>query len=179
MGKQTKTSFAAYAAWNVEIEELTLNNQSEHGWQLQRGGCFHTVYKADDSVRYIHKIDYNPDTNKESEEKARYIELFAQQGWEYVNSTYNGWHYFRKMYDETLPIGEYEIYTDSVSYGNMLKRWIRLGRLLQVLELIIGIQNLIIGISAGSESNVFMAVLLLMIVIWIQNGILKMKAKFL
>ncbi len=177
MSKHTKTSYAAYAAWNVETEELTLNRQSAKGWQLQRGGCFHTVYEADDTARYIHKIDYNPDMTKESEEKSRYIDMYAQQGWEYVNSTYNGWHYFRKLYDETLPIGEYEIYTDTESYSAMMKRWIRLGRIMQVMELLIGIQNLIIGISSDSESNVMMAVLLFAIVVFLQNGICKMKAR--
>lgn len=177
MGKHTKTSYAAYAAWNVEMEELTLNRQSAKGWQLQRGGCFHTVYEADDAVRYMHKIDYNPDMIKESEEKNRYIDLYAQQGWEYINSTYNGWHYFRKIYDAELPIGEYEIYTDTASYSAMMRRWIRLGRCLQILELLVGIMNLYIGISADSDSNTMMAVLLLAFVAFLQNGICKMKSR--
>lgn len=177
MSEQTKTSFAAYAAWNVEIEELTLNRQSAHGWQLKKGGCFHTVYTADDSVRYMHKIDYNPDMTKESEEKERYIEMFEQQGWEYINSTYNGWHYFRKSYDEKLPIGEYDIYTDSDSYSVMMKRWIRLGRVLQILELFPALSNIWIGITLDSGSNLFMGVLLVGVIIWLQNGIHKMKEK--
>ena len=177
MSKQTKTSFAAYAAWNVEIEELTLNKQSEHGWQLRKGGCYHTVYEADDTVRYIHKIDYNPDVSQASEEKERYIELFEQQGWEYVNSTFNGWHYFRKLYDETLPIGEYEIYTDSDSYSKMMKRWIRLGQMLQILQLIPAVMNVWIGITLDSGSNLFMGALLAAMIIWLQYGIHKMKEK--
>ncbi len=178
MSRNIKTSYAAYAAWNVEMEELALNRQSEQGWQLLKGGCFHTIYEQDSSIRYIHKIDYNPDIKNGSDEKNRYIELFAEQGWEYVNTTYNGWNYLRKKYDESLPISEYEIYTDASSYRTMMKRWIRLGRLLQILELIIGIQNLIIGTSVDSSMNVMMSFFLFAIVVWLQNGISKIKARY-
>ncbi len=178
MSKNTKTCFAAYTAWNVEMEELTLNRQSERGWQLQKGGCFHTVFKADDSIRFVHKIDYNPDMTANSEEKGRYIDIFAQQGWEYINSTYNGWHYFRKVYDASLPISEYEIYTDSDSYEKMMRRWIKLGRMVQIMELLIGFQNLIIGIGVDSGSNLALAFIPLGLVIWLQNGISKIKARF-
>ena len=129
MSRNIKTSYAAYAAWNVEMEELALNRQSE-------------------------------------------------QGWEYVNTTYNGWNYLRKKYDESLPISEYEIYTDASSYRTMMKRWIRLGRLLQILELIIGIQNLIIGTTVDSSMNVMMSFFLFAIVVWLQNGISKIKARY-
>ena len=53
----------------------------------------------------------------------RYIETFREQGWEYVNSTFNGWHYFRKLYDPALPEEAYEIFSDRESLHELNSRW--------------------------------------------------------
>ena len=69
MGDKIKRSFRAYAAWNYEKEEKYINDQSKEGWQLIKGGCFHSVYKRDDSKRYIYKIDYNTVTTNKNNER--------------------------------------------------------------------------------------------------------------
>lgn len=122
MSRKYKTSHKVYTAWNYEKEIEDLNAQSEKGWQLIHGGMFGCRFRFDDNVRYRYQIDYRP----KIEEKGRYIDTFRDSGWEYVNSTANGWHYFRKIYDPSLPEEEYEIFTDRESLKEMNNRWAKL-----------------------------------------------------
>ena len=139
--KEYKRVWNVYAAWDYTREIEDLNKMSDKGWQLIKGGLFSNRYKKNDSMHYRYQIDFNP----KIEDMGRYIETFREQGWEYVNSTFNGWHYFRKLYDKT---GEdYEIYNDSQSLKEMQAKWQKMGRvaivtvtLLAVLELIFTIR---------------------------------------
>ena len=121
MGKR-KISHAAYAAWDYKKEIEDLNKKSQEGWQLVKGGCFKSIYEQNDQACYRYQLDYNTDI----ENKVLYLEMFEDQGWEYINSTFNGWHFFRKPYDPELPEEEYEIYTDSSAIPDMERRWVRL-----------------------------------------------------
>ena len=85
-------SYKMYPVWEYEEEERDLNEASKKGIQLVKGGCFHSVFKKDDSVNYYYQLDYNLGIK----DVERYRESFEEQGWEYINSTFNGWHYFRK-----------------------------------------------------------------------------------
>ena len=118
---KTKRTFKVFAAWDYEFEAREFDRMSEQGWQLVSGGCFTQKYEFDDSVVYRYQIDYNNDVK----DMVRYDETFRDAGWERVNSTANGWHIFRKVYDKSLPDEEYEIYTDEQSRVEMLKRWRR------------------------------------------------------
>lgn len=134
--KEYKRVWNAYAAWDYTREIEDLNKMSDNGWQLIKGGCFSNRYKKNDSMRYRYQLDFNPNI----EDMGRYIETFREQGWEYVNSTFNGWHYFRKLYDKAGD--DYEIYNDTESLKEMHAKWQKLGRafivilsLLTLLEL--------------------------------------------
>lgn len=127
--KSIKTEYRAYAAWDYELELEHLNQMSEQGWQLIRGGCFHTKYEQDSSVVYRYQLDHN----LKIENRMRYIDTFREQGWEYVNSTFNGWHYFRKVYDPAKPAEEYEIYSDKPSRAEMAGRLKKLMLALMVM----------------------------------------------
>ena len=133
--KKTRNSYKTYAAWEFDREIQDLEEQSKNGWQLIKGGCFHSKFSFDDTVRYRYALDFNQGI----EDPARYRETFAEQGWEYINSTFNGWHYFRKAYDPSLPEEEYQIYTDTASRKEMANRWKRVARILGGIELILGI----------------------------------------
>lgn len=120
--KATKRSYKLYAAWEYEKEEEDLNTSSEEGWQLVKGGCFSSTFRKDDSVRYVYQLDYIP----KIKDMNRYKEMFEEQGWEYTNSTFNGWHYFRKLYKAGDNIADYKIYTDKESLYEMQNRWVGL-----------------------------------------------------
>ena len=102
MSKEYKTSYRAYAAWNYQKEIEDLNAASDQGWQLVKGGCFHSRFVKNPNLRYRYQLDY-----RKIEDLGRYIETFREQGWEYINSTFIGWHYFRKLYDPSAPEEEY------------------------------------------------------------------------
>ena len=140
--KKSKTSYKMYPAWEFDREVADLEAQSEKGWQLQKGGCFHSKFVFDNTVRYRYALDFNQDIA----DPARYRETFAEQGWEFVNSTFNGWHFFRKAYDPSLPEEEYEIYTDADSRREMAGRWKRLAYILGGMELAVGLLNLLMNL---------------------------------
>ncbi|MBR4655577.1 MAG: DUF2812 domain-containing protein [Oscillospiraceae bacterium] len=121
MAKDRKSSWRAYTAWDYEKELEDLDKASREGWQLVRGGCFHNKFVKNPAVRYRYQLDFG-----RIEDMGRYIETFREQGWEYVNSTFNGWHYFRKAWDPALPDSAYEIYTERSGLPEMEKRWIRI-----------------------------------------------------
>ncbi len=129
MGKY-KTRVRLYAAWNYQREIDDLNKMSEKGWQLVKGGAFSGRFKRDESVKYRYQLDYQP----KIDDRPRYIESFREFGWEYVNSTFNGWHYFRKAYDPSLPEEEYEIFSDRDSLKEMNNRWAKLAIVLTVFS---------------------------------------------
>ena len=121
--RKYKTTHKMYSAWNYEREIEDLNKMSEQGWQLVAGRMFSCRFKRDESVRYRYQLDYRP----RLDDRAGYIESFREFGWQYINSTLNGWHYFRKPYDPALPEEEYEIFTDRSSLQEMNNRWAKLG----------------------------------------------------
>lgn len=133
--KDTITSHKFYAVWEYKREENDLNEASKNGLQLVKGGCFHSVFRKDNSIRYIYQLDYCPKIS----DKNRYIECFQDAGWEYVNSTFNGWHYFRRPYDPELSKEDTKIYTDLDSLYAMENRWCRLLRFLSIFTLLMGL----------------------------------------
>ena len=132
--KNIITSHKVYTAWEYKQEEKDLNEASKNGLQLLKGGCFRSQYIQDDSVRYIYQLDFcHPDN------KLRYIECFEDAGWEYINSTFNGWHYFRRPYIEGQSPEDVKIYTDQESLYEMENRWLNMLRILSIITFIAGI----------------------------------------
>lgn len=140
MEKLIKKS-TCYPLWESQNEVRDLNIASKNGLQLVKGKAFSWILEEDKSVRYTYQIDFYP----KAKEDSRYKETFAEMGWEYISSTFNGWHYFRKPYEEgdQLETGEVveskRIYTDKESYNEMEKRWQNLGRLLCIVCFLFGI----------------------------------------
>ncbi len=138
MQGKTKRSFKAYTAWNYEQEIEDLNRASEQGWQLVKGGCFSSTFEQDPNVRYRYQLDFRKIDNM-----GRYLETFREQGWEYVNSTFNGWHYFRKRYDPSLPEEAYEIFTDRESVREMNRRWARIALVIGIVVGLLAVISLV------------------------------------
>ncbi|MCC8357965.1 MAG: DUF2812 domain-containing protein [Oscillospiraceae bacterium] len=156
--KTTKTSYRAYFAWNYQKELKALEEKSREGWQLVKGGCFHSKYTRDDGAVYRYALDYNNDLKPE--DMARYRETFEEQGWEYISSTFNGWHYFRKAYDPALQESAYEIYTDDESLRQMQDRWRRLALVLCILDFGAVAANFQIFFTNGARSATLVIALL-------------------
>ena len=172
----TKISCRTYMAWDYDKEEEHLDEMSEKGWQLKKGGCFFSVYTRQPGVVYRNRIDYNPDAVNSPEEKRRYLELFEEQGWEYVGNTYNGWIYFKKKYVPGTPEEEYERYTDAESLQSLLDRWKRLGILLSVLLLVLTAIYTVM-VFGGRYYNIIFVAFYVVLLVWIQWGMRRMRKK--
>ncbi len=161
--RNKKTRYVMYPAWEYRREIEDLNALSDKGWQLEKGGCFHSVFYRDESVRYRYALDYD----QHIDDPARYRDTFAEQGWQFVSDTFNGWHFFRKKYDPALPPEEYDIYTDEQSVQDMASRWSRLGYVFGTVELICAALDLFALLRHPSMTGVFvsLACLLLGVVI--------------
>ena len=177
MNRELKRSYRIYAAWNYEKEEDYINENSKNGWQLVKGGCFHSIYSKDNSKKYICKIDYNPKTMRESIEKRRYIGLFEDLGWEYINSTFNGWSYFRKEYNENNDVSDYEIYTDNNSYTEMLSKWCKLGKVCFIIMLFCAFLYAYLAIKERSILLGIEDIIFWIILVWIKRGLDTMNKK--
>lgn len=116
--RKTKTAFNIFPDWNYEQEQKDLDRRSAEGWHLIKPGQHFHKYEQDTTKCYRYQMDYQ----SIEPEMERYKEVYAEQGWEYLESSC-GWHYFRKLYDPMLPENAYEIYTDEESIAALRKRW--------------------------------------------------------
>ncbi len=163
--KEYKRVWNVYSAWDYTREIEDLNKMSDKGWQLIKGGCFSNRYKKNDSMRYRYQLDFNPNI----EDMGRYIETFREQGWEYVNSTFNGWHYFRKHYDQAGD--DYEIYSDSESLKEMQSKWQKMGISSTVTLVLFALLELILSIRYFLFHSALLALTMLIEAIVIGRGV--------
>lgn len=177
MNTKRKLSLRAYAAWNYDKEENDLDRYSQNGWQLIKGGCFHSVFEKDNSVCYRNRIDFNPKILSDKNEKERYINSFEEMGWKFINVTFNGWCYFKKLCSETSNEVDYEIYSDKASYVEMLKRWMKLGTAAITIEIILCVLYLIQYFIHRELVFLFGTIIFAAIIFWIKSGMNKMIEK--
>lgn len=173
---EQKIKLGIYFAWNYDIEEANINSMSQDGWQLVKGGLFHHTYERN-SKSYRYKLDYNANAKLNYETYNRYLSLFEEQGWELINSTFNGWYYFRKPYVEGADEKEYDLYTDDFSLRDMLNRWNFIARILQIYYIVLFLINLVHFISSKRYFNGFAALSVLFGILLFQSGINSMKRK--
>ena len=158
MARKYKRLFNMYPAWDYRRELEVLNRQSELGWQLVRVGVFVNRFKRNDHIRYRYQIDFSGKV----EDLGRYIETFREQGWEYIRTTFNGWSYFRKPWDPSLPEEQYEIFTDQASLQEMTGRWIKLlGILTAIVAVFLAIYTVRLVLMPNLPALVRFLVLLL------------------
>lgn len=171
-----KRKFGIYTAWNYDKEEDKINSMAIKGWQLKKGGSFHHTYERS-KINYRYKLDFNTNAKFNNEEYRRYLTFYEDQGWELINSTFNGWFYFRKPYEEGLSEEEYEIYTDNDSLKDMLSRWISIARILQIFFLILLISNLVHFVIEKRTFNGLTVLSVFFGILFFQTGITSMKRK--
>ena len=70
MRKRHKTVFRGYFAWDYDKELQELDRMSQQGWQLVKGGCFHSRFVKNEGQHYRYQLDYRPDV----EDMDRYLE---------------------------------------------------------------------------------------------------------
>ncbi len=166
----TKRVFGVYSAWDYAREIEDLNRMSGKGWQLVKGGLLSNKFKKNDNVQYRYQLDFN----KNIDDMGRYIETFREQGWEYVNSTINGWHYFRKIYDSSLPQEEYEIYCDNQSLKEMQNNWKKMAVRMSVVLGIAFLLELFAAIRDFNLTSISLCVTLFIEFVMLLRGVIVM-----
>ena len=104
----TKKIFHWFWAWQDEKEENWLGEMARQGWHLKQPDAFgnHTFSQGEPS-----EMAYRLDFFTDAKNKAGYLQIFQDAGWEYVGEA-GTWQYFRKpVLDGEVP----EIYTDNES----------------------------------------------------------------
>jgi len=171
--KKNMTTHNFYAPWEYEKEEFDLDEKSKKGLQLKKGGCFKSKFYKDENVRYIYQLDYNP----KIEDPLQYRESFEEQGWQFINSTFNGWHYFRKLYVEGMAESEMKIYTDKQSLYEMQGRWMRLIGIVTILYFIMAIAYLIMGVLSKETTILIEGIIFVVLFLTFGMGIISVNRR--
>ena len=174
MAGKMKRRFRVYAAWDYQQEVEDLNRASEQGLQLVRAGLFSSKFEQDSSVRYRYQADFQ---RLNATEMHRYLTLFEEQGWEHVNSLFNGWHYFRKRYDPSLPESAYEIYTDTASLREMRRRWTLVAVIAAVFHMLVTVCSTVMLVLRPQLPNLLYTLSFGMLLGLFLYGIVRMKRK--
>lgn len=128
----TMTQFRWFWAWEDEKEENWLREMSNKGWHFQRVD-FPGNYRFEqgEPKDIVYRLDYMVNTK----DKADYLQLFLDAGWDYRGEM-NGWQYFGKeAVDGQAP----EIFSDPESKVKKYTRlMMRLGIFLPLYVIFVG-----------------------------------------
>lgn len=113
--------FKYFVLTEYEEEELYLREKHKQGYKLihvSAPGIYEFVSCTPEDV--VYRLDFNP---QNKEDKATYIQMFTDYGWEYIQDM-NEYSYFRKKVDK-INEDENHIFCDNESKMDMLKRIIQ------------------------------------------------------
>ncbi len=124
---ETKKEFKIFTIVQHKEEEQYLRKQHNAGWKFVKVtgiGMYHFEKCQPEDV--VYQLDYNTEG---SSDKAEYIRMFADCGWDYIQEFF-GYSYFRKRAADMN--GEEEIFCDDSSRLAMMERVFK-GRLVPLL----------------------------------------------
>ena len=124
---QTKKEWKYFSIFHHKKEEEYLREQHKAGWKFVKvsGFCMYHFEKCQPED-VVYQLDYNREGLKN---KAEYIQMFADCGWEYMQD-YVDFSYFRTPAKDMQ--GEEEIFCDESSRLAMMERVYK-GRMLPLL----------------------------------------------
>lgn len=161
------TKFRWFWAWDDEKEEAWLRQMALSGWHLRRVG-FPNFYTFEQGGP--RDVAYRLDFFTGVKDKASYLQLFSDAGWEHVGE-YGSWQYFRKEASG----GEVpEIFTDNES---KIKKY---QRVLAVLAFVCSLMVLVRANPATQGASPFYLVITLVwfvIIMLLVYGILKLMGR--
>jgi len=135
------------AYWNYEKEEKWLNEMAAKGLALTDYSWCRYAFADCEPGEYTYRIEllqhlpYHPESQK-------YMRFMEDNGVEHVAS-YNAWIYFRKKTSE----GTFDIYSDIDSRIRHYRRVNLMWSLLACAEILVGIPNIMIGLSLWGDSH--------------------------
>ena len=166
---ETKKEFKIFTIVNHKEEEQYLRKQHNAGWKFIKVtglGIYHFEKCQPEDV--VYQLDYNQEG---SSDKAAYIRMFADCGWDYIQE-YFGYSYFRKCAADMD--GEEEIFCDDSSRLAMMERVYK-GRLQPVLILFsaILVPQFILNLANGFYGVAIMdaVILLIYVIVFVIFGV--------
>lgn len=135
------------AYWDFEKEEAWLNHMAAKGMALIDYTWCRYVFDDCKNGEYIYRIELLENLPSHPESQA-YIRFMEESGVECV-ATYIRWVYFRKKTAD----GPFEIYSDRDSMITHLRRINSLWTFLAVLEIGIGVFNILCGVVTMINGN--------------------------
>ena len=162
---ETRKEFKIFTIVNHKEEEQYLRQQHNAGWKFIKVtgvGIYHFEKCQPEDV--VYQLDYNQEG---SSDKAEYIRMFADCGWDYIQEFF-GYSYFRKRVADMN--GEEEIFCDDSSRLAMMERVYK-GRLVPLLVIFFAVllPQFISNLSRGNYGvSLFLgAVLSIYVVIFV------------
>ncbi|MBE6894469.1 MAG: DUF2812 domain-containing protein [Ruminococcaceae bacterium] len=160
-----------FLAWQFEEEEKWLNKMALDGWVLADVGFCRYEFEPCEKGEYQYKLEYLENSTG-SKESLNYINFIEETGAEYVGN-YMRWVYFRK---KTAGGEEFDIYSDTASKKKYFDRIVAFLKIIAVLNLIVGIGNIIIALLNHTFAN-SMGIINLLLAAFIYQGYKKIDKK--
>ncbi len=124
---EIKREIKFFTIANHKDEEQYLRKQHNNGWKFLKVTGIGTYYfEKCEPEDVVYQLDYNQEG---SSDKAEYIRMFADCGWDYIQEFF-GYSYFRKNAADMN--GEEEIFCDDSSRLAMMERVYK-GRMIPML----------------------------------------------
>ena len=157
-------------AWEFDKEERWLNEMSAKGMQLVSVGFCTYIFQEGQPDEYGIRLELLGNSLN-SDESREYIHFIEDTGAEYLGNVLN-WVYFRKKLSE----GEFEIYSDTKSKLMHLRRILKLLGFLGVLELVLGLYNIVLFfIGIGFVANLFAGSICVLLGCFIVAGFVRVR----
>lgn len=108
----TVKKFRLTLAYDLDKESEWLTKMSANGFHFFKYSWGFYYFEEDQSISYIYQTDFQTADDE-------YFDLYAQTGWEHVQTEMGSYHYFRA---DKNAIGDKRIYSDPASVKGMYQR---------------------------------------------------------
>lgn len=167
-----KTEIKVFAVWQEEREKVYLEAMAKRGWLLKRAKLIIYRFVKATPQDYVYEFDY---TDKGAREYQNKIDFYSDLGWKHIASQF-GWHYYRALRSD---VQDSSFYTDAASIDLKYKPLVRFLIIVSLMNLFIGIFNIITPNAIGKFSiiNVLIAFLLAYGIYHVQRKIIYQSIK--
>lgn len=143
MSSEIKKVFKTFYLPDYEKEEEYLTEMHRNGWKFKKVNCGAYTFEKCEPENVVYKLDF---TDNKKDDKATYITLFSDYGWEHIQD-FNNFSYFRRNAD-SLEAEDTEIFSDNESRLEMMKKIINTRMIpLWIIFTVIIIPNLVKFVS--------------------------------
>lgn len=144
-----KTVHKIFWVWQRQAEERWLDEMSRQGWQLQKVKFSRYQFVKDESVQYLHRLQFLPNPPNAKQSQA-YLAFLQGTGVEVVDAPSN-WVYLRRPAFE----GPFDVFSDSASQHSHLKPVFTMILLLAVMNTTSALSLLLLTVRTPSVFMIF------------------------